>query len=74
MLMELVEILKEGSVLSKSDIAFKLNISETMVEALLFELERLGYISAEKCTGRCTSCGGCGGISRRSFRGFRLPE
>lgn len=71
MLMELVEILKERSALSKNEIAFKLNISETMVDALLFELERLGYISAEKCTGGCTSCGRCAGI-KNSGRTFIL--
>lgn len=74
MLSELIELLKKERVLSKNEIAFKLNISEAMTEALLFELERLGYLFAEECTGGCTYCEKCGGRNRRSFRCFRLPE
>ncbi len=74
MISELIELLKEGRVLSKNEIALKLKISEAMVEALLFELERLGYIFAEECTGGCTSCGSCAGRYRRAYRGSRLPD
>ena len=59
----LKEVLKEIStsrILDISDIAKKLNITEGLVQELIDQLERMGYVSEDMgshtCESKCSSC------------------
>ncbi len=62
MLEELLRQLGRGGVQSYQDLAGALSISEPLLEAMLENLARLGYLRrVESCAGACHGCssGGC---------------
>jgi len=63
MMERLLQIVAEGGIHSYEDLERKLSISRPMLEALLAELARLGYLQAVggACSGHCAGCtaGGC---------------
>ena len=58
MLESLLKLVAEGGVHSYDDLAGHLSISQPMLEALLEDLARLGYLRAvnERCEGHCAGC------------------
>lgn len=58
MLEQLLQLLAEGGVHSYKDLANHLSISQPLLEAMLEDLARLGYLRAvnEHCGGQCTAC------------------
>ncbi len=63
MLARLLHLVAEGGVHSYEDLAERLLVSPSLLEAMLAELARLGYLKAvaDGCEGRCAGCpvGGC---------------
>lgn len=63
MLEKLLQLVAEGGAHSYRDLTERLSISQAMLEALLEDLARLGYLRpvGEGCEGQCMSCpiGGC---------------
>lgn len=66
MLERFLEILAEGGIHSYEDLERRLSVSRPLLEALLEELARLGYLKAvgSTCAGHCAGCatGGCSPI------------
>jgi len=58
MLESLLKLVAEGGVHSYDDLAGHLSISQPMLEALLEDLARLGYLRAvnARCEGHCAGC------------------
>jgi hypothetical protein len=60
---ELLGLVAEGGIHSYDELARRLSISHPLLEAMLEDLSRLGYLSAvqDGCEGHCTGCGvsGC---------------
>ena len=63
MLEALLKLVAEGGARSIQDLAGRLGVSPAMVEAMLDDLTRLGYLRAlgGDCGGQCATCpvGGC---------------
>ncbi len=60
MLMDLLREIGQSKAFSKSQLSKKLNISETMVEDLLGQLIRMGYLTEDLGSPSCeTYCGRC---------------
>lgn len=63
MLERLLHLAAEGGVHSYQDLAERLSVSLPLLEAMLADLARLGYLRAVEggCTAQCTGCpmGGC---------------
>jgi DNA-binding IclR family transcriptional regulator len=59
----LLRVLAEGGVYSYEALARRLSISQSLLEAVLEDLERLGYLRSlgDGCETRCAACheGGC---------------
>ena len=58
MLERLLQLIAEGGVHSYEDLMERLSISQPMLEAMLEDLGRLGYLRAvnDGCEGHCTGC------------------
>ena len=58
MLERLLKLVAEGGVHSYEELASRLSISPAMLEAMLEDLVRLGYLSpiSERCGGNCAGC------------------
>jgi hypothetical protein len=63
MLERLLSLVAEGGVHSYEDLTKELSVSEPLLEAMLEDLARLGYLRAvnDGCEGQCQACpmGGC---------------
>lgn len=63
MLEQLLGLIAEGGVSTCEDLAQRLSVSRPLLEAMLEELARLGYLRAVAtgCSGHCAGCsiGGC---------------
>jgi hypothetical protein len=68
MLEQVMERLAAGGVISLRELARQLNTTETLLEMMLQDLERMGYVRRMMfgdCSGDCSKCGqhaagGCG--------------
>lgn len=60
MLMDLLEKMRQGGVQRPADLAAELGVSSSLVEQMLLDLERLGYL--QSIAGGCSpaSCAHCG--------------
>lgn len=58
MLQELLDKLTAGGVQSYADLCRELEVSEELLEQMLIDLERMGYLKrvVTDCEGHCTSC------------------
>ena len=58
MLEELLELVAEGGVHSYEDLTQRLSITRPLLEAMLEDLARLGYLRAvgDECGDRCSAC------------------
>ena len=58
MLEQLMKQIQKGELISLAELARQLKVSEALVEQMLSELTRLGYLrSLESCSGEaCTGC------------------
>ena len=58
MLEELLRLVAEGGVHSYEDLIGRLAVSEPLLEAMLEDLARLGYLRAvsDTCAGHCAGC------------------
>ncbi len=58
MLERLLQLVAEGGVHSYEDLSQRLSISQALLEAMLEDLARLGYLRAvgDGCAGHCTGC------------------
>jgi hypothetical protein len=63
MLESLLQLVAEGGIHSYEDLVRQLSISQPLLEAMLEDLSRLGYLRrvGDGCEGQCTGCavGGC---------------
>ncbi len=63
MIEELLRLVAEGGIHSYSELTERLSISQSLLEMMLEDLARLGYLRAvaEGCGQHCTGCtvGGC---------------
>lgn len=61
MLKEVLSEFAKGEMNSNSNIGRKLNLSEGMVEQVLKDLAKMGYIQKEEstCGSKCSSCSCC---------------
>ncbi len=68
MLEKLLRFIAEGGVSTYEELARRLWVSQPLVEAMLEELARLGYLRAvaNGCAGHCAGCssGGCSVIGQ----------
>ncbi len=58
MLEELLRLIAKGSVHSSKELANKLGISEPLLDRMLEDLKRMGYLrlSSESCSAKCEHC------------------
>ena len=58
MLSQVLKIASAGGIHSLQDLAHRLDVTEPLVETMLEDLERLGYLRRVNatCTGRCQGC------------------
>lgn len=58
MLVDLLKVLRSGGVHALSDVARELSVSEALVQTMVDELVRLGYLkpAAQACPGSCEAC------------------
>jgi len=58
MLEKLLKLVAEGGAHSYEDLMERLSVSQGMLEAMLEDLARLGYLSAvsDSCEGHCAGC------------------
>ncbi len=58
MLSQVLKIVSEGGIHSLQDLAHRLGVTDPLLESMLEDLERLGYLRRVNatCTGRCQSC------------------
>lgn len=58
MLERLLELVKQGGVHSYADLARQLDVSEGLLEQMLEDLARMGYLRrvADGCEARCADC------------------
>jgi hypothetical protein len=63
MMEKLLQAVAEGGVHSYEDLTKRLSISQPLLEAILEDLARLGYLRSvgDRCAGQCSGCsvGGC---------------
>ncbi|GEM_PF-411166 len=70
MLMHLLSQIADGGNLSRSELSRRLNISNDLLEQMLLDLSRMGYIESvddTRATSRCTHCpfsGECASINK----------
>ncbi len=70
MLMHLLSQIADGGNLSRSELSRRLNVSHKLLEQMLLDLSRIGYIESvdDTCaTSRCTHCpfsGECASINK----------
>lgn len=68
MIEQLLKMVAEGGIHSYEDLAHRLSVSQPLLEAMLEDLSRLGYLRAVQngCEGHCTGCsvGGCSVVGR----------
>jgi hypothetical protein len=68
MMERLLELVGEGGVHSYKDLTRELSISQSLLEAMLADLARLGYLRAvnQGCNEKCSACpiGRCAVIGR----------
>ena len=57
-LQQLIHIVTEESLATPASLAKRLNVSQVIIELMLADLEKTGYLQA--VTGSCSSCAGCG--------------
>lgn len=58
LLQELLKIVSEENLATQATLAQRLNVSQGLVELMLADLERAGYLRV--VTGDCGGCAGCG--------------
>ena len=58
LLQELLDIISDENLATPAILARRLNVSQGLVELMLADLERAGYLRA--VAGDCNSCAGCG--------------
>ena len=58
LLQQLLNVVAEESLATPALLARRLNVSQGLVELMLADLERTGYLRA--VTGDCKGCAGCG--------------
>jgi len=83
MLEQLLKTLRQGSVHTYAGLARTLGVSEALLEGMLADLERMGYLRLvnEQCSGHCQGCpfggicaiGGQGRIWTLTERGGGVP-
>jgi hypothetical protein len=58
MLKDLLQLVAEGGIHSYEDLTHQLAISQPLLEAMLEDLARLGYLRPvnESCEGHCSAC------------------
>lgn len=58
MIEQLLTMVAEGGIHSYDELARRLSISQPLLEAMLEDLSRLGYLTAVQngCRGHCTGC------------------
>lgn len=65
---DLLDMLEETGVHSTMQLAERLGISTELVEARLWNYERMGYVRRTvmqaDCGGQCKTCRGCSGLRR----------
>lgn len=60
MLKDVLKEINDSDYISKTNIAIKLNKSESLVEDAFFQLKRMGYIKEESSISNCNfKCGNC---------------
>jgi len=75
MLEQLLKLLGRGGVQSYQDLAAALSISEPLLEAMLENLARMGYLHAvDTCGGSCHGCSSCGCSVQGQGRLWSLTE
>lgn len=57
-LQQLIHMVSEESLATPASLAKRLNVSQELIELMLADLEKTGYLQAVK--GSCSSCAGCG--------------
>ncbi len=60
MLERLLDLLSNGEIQSMGQLAREIGVSEALIEQMLEDLERMGYVRAVRlsgCSGDCTHCG-----------------
>lgn len=76
MLEQLLELVANGGLSTSEEVARRLSVSRLLVEAMLEELARLGYLRSvlSGCSGHCAGCamGGCSAVGRG--RAWALTE
>lgn len=65
MMMKVLKRIAKGGLYSNRIIARELGIDEAMVEQMIFQLERLGYIEKDSMNGGSCCEGGCCGTSKK---------
>lgn len=70
MLMQLLDWMDDGKSLQTGALAQRLGVSEALLEAMLDELARRGYLrEIESCpAGQCRGCSVCGGCGNGQSR------
>jgi ribosomal protein S25 len=58
LLQELLTAVSEENLVTPAMLAQRLNVSQALVDLMLADLEKAGYLRA--VTGDCNSCAGCG--------------
>jgi len=53
-----LKIVSDGGIRTPKDLARQLDVTEPLVEAMLGDLERMGYLKriGNSCSGRCQGC------------------
>lgn len=84
MLEKLLELLRQGSVHTYAELAGKLGVSESLLEGMLEDLQRRGYLKlvSRQCPGHCQGCslesicavGGQGRIWALTEKGAQLLQ
>jgi hypothetical protein len=58
LMQELLDIVSKENLATPTLLAQRLNVSEKLIELMLADLERSGYLQA--AAGNCSGCAGCG--------------
>lgn len=78
MLEDILRIIARDGYISRSMIATELDISETMVDAGIDQLLRMGYIieedAGEDCVTPCTNCAFAKNCSKEIVKTFKISD
>ncbi|MFP4462158.1 MAG: FeoC-like transcriptional regulator [Thermotogota bacterium] len=56
MFKEIIQVISKSPYLSKKDIAKQLKIEENLIDQILMDLIRMGYLKKEVCDSSCNAC------------------